>query len=197
MTNNWCSRIIAVTVVFNCAGGPLAWAQMNQAPGKQQMQSVAPLALTRVVPTSYGYDLIGTGFGIDKNKLQIFEGVTQLTGSAVISLAGDKIAVQSKPSGSVLHKIVVAGQSSGLSYTHPVASKPPAPSDKPDAATVTSATAPRRLALGSLSASGHRAETGSAKRVALGTLSASGHRDSIAPAKRLSLGALSAEGWKQ
>lgn len=120
MTKSWCTRIIAVTVVFNCAGGPVAWAQMNQAPGKQQMQAVAPPALTRIVPTSYGYDLIGTGFGLDKNKVQIFEGATQLTGSAVVSLAGDKIAVQSKPSGSVQHKVVVAGQSSGLSFTHPV-----------------------------------------------------------------------------
>ena len=118
MMNNLWAQIIAVALVFNYAGGTLAWAQMNQTQGKQQMQPVAPPALARVVPTSYGYDLIGTGFGIDKSKVQIFEGSAQLAASAVISLAGDKIAVQSKPSGSIQHKVVVAGQSSGLSFTH-------------------------------------------------------------------------------
>jgi hypothetical protein len=142
----------------------------------------APPVLTQVVPQSYGYDLVGSGFGTDKSKVQVFEGSTQLPGATIELVANDRIKVRSKPAGTIQHKVRVGGQDSpAVSFTHSGA--PPAG-------------APRTLTLPPLQATGHRPEAAPPRTLTLSPLRATGHRAEAAPARTLTLSPLSAEGYR-
>lgn len=79
----------------------------------------APPTVTRVELTADGYVLVGTGFGTDRTKVQVFEGAATVPATSLVSVANDRIVVRSKPTGPVQHKVVVAGRASGvISVTH-------------------------------------------------------------------------------
>jgi hypothetical protein len=142
----------------------------------------APPVLTQVVPQSYGYDLVGTGFGTDKTKVQVFEDTVQIPGSVIESVTNDRLKVRSKPKGIVRHKVRVSGQDSApVSFTHTAA---PAPSRR------------RTLTLPPLQATGHRPEAAPPRALTLSPLSATGHRPEAVPARILTLSPLSAEGYR-
>lgn len=94
--------------------------------------------LSRVVSTDEGYALVGSGFGTNKDQVQVFEGATQVPARAVVSVANDRIVVRSKPAGTIEHKVVVGRQASQVvRFTHgsaaatgprPLAPAPAAPS---------------------------------------------------------------------
>ncbi len=66
-----------------------------------------------------GYALIGSGFGLDKTKIQVFEGRFALPPSALVSNTNERIIVRSKPSGIIQHSVVVSGRASNaLMWTH-------------------------------------------------------------------------------
>jgi hypothetical protein len=76
--------------------------------------------LSRVERTTGGYALVGTGFGTDRSRVQVFEGSAQV--GTLTSLAYNRIEVRSQPSGTTQHRVVVGGlPSATLSFTHPVA----------------------------------------------------------------------------
>lgn len=74
--------------------------------------------LSQIKSTADGYELTGRGFGRDKAKVQVFEGMTQVASAAIMSVADDLIVVRSKPNGMVQHRVVVGGQSSTMNFMH-------------------------------------------------------------------------------
>ncbi len=71
-----------------------------------------PPVLSRAERTAEGYALIGSRFGTDLSKVQVFEGEAPVPASAIVSMADDRILVRSKVTGTVQHKVVVGGLSS-------------------------------------------------------------------------------------
>ena len=80
--------------------------------------ALAQPTLSRVKQTDEGYELVGSGFGKDKARVQVFEGATQVAATAIVSVADDLIVVRSKPTGEVQLKVKVGGRESGpVSFT--------------------------------------------------------------------------------
>ncbi|HEV8585697.1 MAG TPA: hypothetical protein VGT02_12070 [Methylomirabilota bacterium] len=79
----------------------------------------APPVLLRVEPGTDGYALVGRNFGADPAKVVVYEGFSRVSTFAM-TLTPDRISVRSRPTGTVQHRVEVAGASSGtLSFTHP------------------------------------------------------------------------------
>ena len=72
----------------------------------------------RVKPTADGYEIAGKGFGKDKAKVQVFEGMTQVPAASIISVTDDLIVVRSKPSGMIQHRVTIGNQAATVSFTH-------------------------------------------------------------------------------
>jgi hypothetical protein len=84
--------------------------------------AVAPV-LTRLDRTADGYVLVGRGFGTDRSKVVVWEGGVRVSDFAVVGVAPDRITVRSRPTGSVMHRVEVAGVASGslgVSHSGPV-----------------------------------------------------------------------------
>lgn len=104
-----CLFLTGVLVLW---AGHVAWAQ---APDPK---------IDGVQPTADGYMLSGSGFGRDQRKLQVFEGATEVT-TKVTYRADNVIAMRSQPTGTVQHRVVVAGQESKpFRFTHATATAP-------------------------------------------------------------------------
>ncbi len=73
----------------------------------------API-LSRVESTTDGYALVGSGFGTDRNQVQVFEDSTQVPAASVVSVANDRIVVRSRPTRTVEIKVVVGRLASGV-----------------------------------------------------------------------------------
>lgn len=72
--------------------------------------------------TPDGYALTGRGFGTDKARLQVFEGLTPVRPDAILSVADNRVVVRSNASGMVQHRVVAAGQQSNpFPFFHPQA----------------------------------------------------------------------------
>ncbi|HEV8583454.1 MAG TPA: hypothetical protein VGT02_00635 [Methylomirabilota bacterium] len=79
---------------------------------------VAP-TLSAVQRTSDGYALVGRGFGTDKTRVQAYEGSVVLAADRLASVTDDRIAVRSRPSGAVVHRVVLDGKpSEPLTFDH-------------------------------------------------------------------------------
>ncbi len=133
-------QLLAATFAF-CVVGAQAQVQMQPKPGvkqelKQDMkkdmqqmqpmqqQKIAPAApvaapvLTKIESSVEGYVLLGKGFGADSMKVQVLEGTTQVSQSALTSVSDDRIVVKSRPSGTVAIKVAIGGQASNsMSFT--------------------------------------------------------------------------------
>jgi len=145
--------------------------------------------LTRVERRgSDGYLLVGSGFGADRKVVEVFEGATKVGADRIKAVEDGRIQVASTPSGSVDHKVKVAGRESQVvTFDHKASAS---------GARATQS-GPRALTLARLQVTGYRAEAQAARALTLGTLSATGYREEAPQARSLTLGTLSAEGYRE
>ena len=81
--------------------------------------ALAQPAQLRVKPTADGYEIAGKGFGKDKAKVQVFEGMTPVPAASIVSVTDDLIVVRSKVSGMIQHRVVIGNQTASVNFTHP------------------------------------------------------------------------------
>ena len=145
--------------------------------------------LARVEPRGTdGYLLVGSGFGADRKVVEVFEGATKVGADRIKAVEDGRIQVASTPSGSVAHKVKVAGRESQVvTFDHRASSS----------GARAAQSGPRALTLATLQATGYRAEAQAARALTLGTLGATGYRPEAPPARSLTLGTLSAEGYRE
>ena len=108
---------------------PLTWGAFYKVSGQCLLHVVLACACTslalaqpsqlRVKPTADGYEIAGKGFGKDKAKVQVFEGMTQVPAASIISVTDDLIVVRSKASGMIQHRVVIGNQTGSVNFTHP------------------------------------------------------------------------------
>ena len=135
-----------------------------------------------------GYLLVGSGFGADRAVVEVFEGATKVGADRIKTVEDGRIQVASTPSGSVDHKVKVAGRESQvITFNHRGSASGAGGAQS----------GPRALTLATLQATGYRAEAQAARALTLGTLSATGYRPETPPARSLTLGTLSAEGYRE
>ncbi len=129
-------QLLAATFAF-CVVGAQAQVQIQMKPGvkqdmKKDMQQMQPMQQQKIAPSApvaapvltkiessvEGYVLLGKGFGADSMKVQVLEGTTQVSQSALTSVSDDRIVVKSRPSGTVAIKVAIGGQASNsMSFT--------------------------------------------------------------------------------
>ena len=76
-----------------------------------------PPLMLRVDPGRTGYVILGRCFGVDRERLQVYERGTAVPPAAVTSLSDLRIEVRSTPQGVVQHKVAVGGAESNVVTT--------------------------------------------------------------------------------